>query len=192
MVNCAQIHKSVATIVYRGPSCTLYCRGKLPWAVCLLHCVPAIWANLYKGNPTACKWTNGLKTCPSQLGLCSYIIICIFTDQSEWLYSDQSVLFGSIKQWRFGVFICIEMKQLGTEGRYSSLDKPASSLPQGSTLWIFIKGCISLARAPKSATARPPCPGCLNSATSQLLFHNNVVLQLSCLTAMLLHSWAIS
>lgn len=72
----AQIYKqSLLVIAKQGTSCSLHFRGKLHCAACL----PALcswhlsWP-LYRIN----HWT---KTCPSQLGLHSYILIWIFTDQ---------------------------------------------------------------------------------------------------------------
>lgn len=56
----------------------------------LLLCVPAFWANPYKRSYRSSSLTNKIETFSFPFKLCSYAIICIFTDHSEGLYSNQT------------------------------------------------------------------------------------------------------
>lgn len=114
-----QIHtQSPVTIVCRGLSCTLHIRGKQQtelWR--LLHCTPA--------HPTPPLWRkpyfdHWAENCPIKSELHSYILIYIFTNQSEHqsssimtientrLQSIRAVLFEQ-SNCKFGSLICIKM-----------------------------------------------------------------------------------
>lgn len=95
MVNWAQIHNpSLVAIVYRAPTPTqLHCctsgkshklgRQDSSYTVFL-----PTKARLYK-RLFGMYFDQWAETSPIQSELHSYILICIFTDQSEWLHNDQ-------------------------------------------------------------------------------------------------------
>lgn len=92
----AKIHnQSLAASVYRGLLCTLPIRNHRPSCQAFLT-VPAFWAHPYKGVLGITFWPMAWHL-PHQLELHSYIFICIFTDQSEWLHKDQDQWFWPIR-----------------------------------------------------------------------------------------------
>lgn len=81
------------------------------------------------------QWT---KKCLIQSELHNYIYICIYADQSEQLYNDQSELHDAnqLELSEFENFICIKLDQLGTWCGVTFSMKVASPLSQWST-WSF-------------------------------------------------------
>lgn len=89
VVNCAQIHnQSLAAIADRGFSYTLHFREKTQIEISTSHTGlllrPLIREFLVSYFD---QWT---KTCLVQSELCSYILICIYINQSELLHNNQS------------------------------------------------------------------------------------------------------
>lgn len=66
-------------VMLRGEAC-----AELPACLC---CVPVGWAKPHKG---VLRILNRTETFPIQSELCSCISISIFTNQSDWLHSNQS------------------------------------------------------------------------------------------------------
>lgn len=89
MVDWAQIHyQSSAAIIYRGPSCTLDFREKPKTGIpSLLQFLPPDLT--LTREPQEQNLTSSTENFPIQLELHSFILICIFTGQSNWLHFNQ-------------------------------------------------------------------------------------------------------
>ena len=92
MVNWTQIHnQSVTAIVYRGLSHMLHFREEPQTGLSsFLHRVRAFWANPCERAPRMVFQPIGLRLSLSNGSCATIIFICIFTNQSEQLYSNES------------------------------------------------------------------------------------------------------
>ena len=90
----------------------------------------------YKGVPGIVFQPIGLKLSLSNQSWAAISHISIFTDQSEWLHSDQASDFGTNQIRKFGVLICVRTDQSGTRGRDFSLYKSAPLCP-GESIFPF-------------------------------------------------------
>lgn len=92
-VNWAPNHKQSPAVVANGglSPTALHFREKPRTALpASFHCSPAVGAEPYKGVPGIMFLpTGGDLTCPVQSELQSYILFCIFTDQSEHLHNNK-------------------------------------------------------------------------------------------------------
>lgn len=117
MVHRAQIHnRSLAAGIYWDLSCTLPLKKKLQTELSsLLHCASAIWADPYKEAPGIVFQLTRLV----QSDLRSHILICIFSNRSEWFHNDQSehvILTNQIKRVQFELFHLKKKKSISLHG----------------------------------------------------------------------------
>ena len=146
VANWAPIHnQSLAAVVYRGPLSLCHSLSLSLPPLCLSHTYTDTHTHTPwisgKSHRLSCQasctmfllfesnfrkeflglyfhqWTE---TCPIQSEPCSYILICIFSNQSEWPHNSnqkvqfwpiETVLFEPIKLCKFGLLICIKMDQ---------------------------------------------------------------------------------
>lgn len=86
------MHKSLRAICGKGPLPVLLYQEGAQTELCFLHCVllfDAVWVNHYR----FCLLTNGLRQGLSNQNYTNYILVCIYTDQSELHDLDQ---FGNL------------------------------------------------------------------------------------------------
>lgn len=121
--------RGVSCLKASGKSCT-----QLP-AYCIVF-LPIVRLTLIK-EFLGCKSTNELKTCPSQSGLHSSILICSITiNQNDSILTNQDSAIGTNQtKWIWIPYLHIN-RPMSDGGGHSSLFKPALLPLQENTLSI--------------------------------------------------------